>query len=137
LRLSAAPRVIAPLVAVLAIASCGDSSDAEESEHENSTPAVAIQEIGETRAALATALATYEKGDRTKAEDQVAEAYVSHFEHVEGPLGKADDELNEKLEEAISQDLRDAMKAGKPGAAIEAQISAIVADLEKAEAALR
>ena len=132
---AAMPTAVAALSA-LALAACGSDSEASE-ERENSTPAVALQEAGETRAALTAALATYKAGDHTAADDAVAEAYVQHFEEVEGPLGKTDAELKEHLEEAISADLRAAMKAGKPASEIEGEVNAIVTDLEKAEAALR
>ena len=49
------------------------------------------------------ALATYKSGDTKAAEDQVAEAYLQHFEDVEGPLEDKDAELKEKLEDAISE----------------------------------
>jgi high-affinity iron transporter len=120
----------------LALAACGSDSKREGSD-KGSTPATAIEEIGETRDALTAALATYKSGDHQSAEDQAAEAYVQHFEEVEGPLGDKDAELNEKLEEAISQDVRNAMKDGKPAAEVEQTVNAVLADLEKAEAALR
>jgi hypothetical protein len=126
---------LALIAGSLALAACGDSK--ESSEHENSSPTVALKEVGETRDALKAALAAYKGGDRTGAQEQVAEAYVSHFEEVEGPLEGKDDELKEDLEHAISGDLRASMKAGRPAAQVEAQVKAIVADLDKAEAALR
>ena len=118
----------------LALAACGGSDD---SEHENASPAVARKEVAETRDALNAALATYKQGDKAGAREQVAEAYVSHFEEVEGPLEGKDDELKESLEHAISDNLRSSMKAGKPARAIEARVKAIVPDLDKAEAALQ
>jgi hypothetical protein len=123
----------------LVLVACGgdDSSSSEESERESATPATAVKEVGETRDALKTALATYKDGDAATAQEQVAEAYVSHFEEVEGPLEDKNEELNEDLEHAISGDLRDSMKAGKPVAAVERQVNDILADLDKAEAALR
>lgn len=124
------------LFAAPALVACGSGSK-ESSEHEAASPTVARKEASETRAALTAALATYKGGDKSAAENQVAEAYVQHFEEVEGALEAKDAELNEKLEEAISGELRDAMKAGKPAAEVEAQVNAVVADLEKAEAALR
>ena len=132
---SALPAAVAALSA-LSLAACGrDSGDSEA--RENASPAVALKEAGETREALTAALATYKSGDHAGAEDAVAEAYLQHFEEVEGPLGERDEELNEHLEEAINEELRDAMKAGKPDAEIESQVNAIVSDLQKAEAALQ
>lgn len=122
----------------LALTACGGSdSSSGGSEQENASPATARKEVGETRDALNAALATYKKGDKTGAQEQVAEAYVSHFEEVEGPLEDKDGELKESLEHAIADDLRASMKAGKPAKQVEAQVTAIVADLDKAEAALR
>jgi hypothetical protein len=115
------------------LAGCGSSSP----EHENADPATARREVAATRTALNAALASYRRGDHAKAVDQVSEAYVSHFEEVEGPLEGKDDELKESLEHAIADDLRTDMKAGKPTAAIARSVDAIVADLDKAEAALR
>jgi hypothetical protein len=131
--------VFALLSSSLGLAACGgsDSSSSSTSEQENASPAVAVMEVGETRDALKAALATYKSGDAAGAQEQVAEAYVSHFEEVEGPLERKDDELKEDLEHAISGDLRASMKAGRPAAAVEAQVKQIVADLDKAEAALR
>jgi hypothetical protein len=130
-------RLTASLVLItgsLVLAACGGS---DESKPETASPAVARKEIGETRDALNAALATYKSGDKARAQEQVAEAYVSHFEEVEGPLEDRNDELNEDLEHAISDELRTSMKAGKPAAEVEAQVKAILADLGKAEAALR
>jgi hypothetical protein len=121
----------------LALAACGGSDSSSSTESENSSPSVARKEVGETRDALNAALASYKQGDKAAANEQVAEAYVSHFEEVEGPLEDKDSELKESLEHAIADDLRSSMKAGKPASEIEAQVKAIVADLNKAEAALQ
>ena len=123
------------IVSSLALTACGGGSGSPE--RDGTSPATALREVRETRDALTQALATYKNGDRTGAQEQVAEAYVSHFEEVEGPLDTRDHELNEDLEHAISDELRADMKAGKPAAAIETEVKAIVADLDKAEAALR
>jgi hypothetical protein len=125
-----------PLLAAVLVG-CGSDSSSSESEHENASPAVARREVAETRAALNAALATYKAGDHAKAVDQVSEAYVSHFEEVEGPLEGKDHELKESLEHAIADDLRADMKAGKPAAAIERSVNAVVGDLDRAAAALR
>jgi ABC-type glycerol-3-phosphate transport system substrate-binding protein len=128
----------ATLGASLALVACGgDSNDSGASTTEQASASVALKEAGETRDALTAALATYKTGDKQAAEDQVAEAYLQHFEEVEHALEERDAALKEKLEEAINSELRDAMKAGKPAAEIEAQVDTVVADLQKAEAALR
>jgi hypothetical protein len=121
---------------LLALAGCGGGSS-DSSEHESASPEVARKEIAATRSAITGALASYKGGDHAKAVDQVSEAYVSHFEEVEGPLEGKDDELKESLEHAIAGDLRSDMKAGKPAAAVADRVSSILADLDKADAALR
>jgi hypothetical protein len=129
--------LLALFTSSLALAACGGSESSSSTESENSSPSVARKEVGETRDALNAALASYKQGNKAAANERVAEAYVSHFEEVEGPLEDKDSELKESLEHAIADDLRSSMKAGKPASEIEAQVKAIVADLNKAEAALQ
>ena len=124
-----------PILAALTVAGCGSGSSS--SEHETASPATARKEIAATRSALRGALATYKRGDRAAAVNQVSEAYVSHFEEVEGPLEGKDDELKEGLEHAIADNLRTAMKQGRPAREVETRVTAILADLERADAALR
>ncbi len=99
--------------------------------------ATAVRELAETRDALRAALAAYRQGDHAAAEEQVSEAYVSHFEEVEGPLEAKDPELKERLEESISTELRTAMRSKAPAAEVTAAVQEVVADLTKAEAMLR
>jgi hypothetical protein len=124
-------------VTALTLAACGDeTTESSSSEKTSGSTSAARREAASTRQAITRALATYRAGDAKQAENQVSEAYVSHFEKVEGPLEKQDEALNESLEERISRDLRAAVKAGD-----DAEVSAlgkrIVTDLQKAEAALR
>jgi DNA phosphorothioation-dependent restriction protein DptG len=124
----------------LAFSACGgddSSSSSSASEEAASSQSTALREAGETRDALQAALATYKQGDKAAAEEQVSEAYLQHFEEVEGALDKADHELNEKLEDAIREELRADIKAGKPAAEVEQSIDAITTDLDRAEALLR
>jgi ABC-type phosphate transport system substrate-binding protein len=121
--------------AALGLAACGSDSSGKAATGESA--AVARTEVGKTRDALKAALATYKAGDTTAAADQVAEAYVSHFEDVEAPLDKKDHALKERLEKAISSGLRAHMKAKEPATAVAREVAAVVADLDKAEAALR
>lgn len=125
-------RIALPLIA-LALAGCGDEDKAEEAV----SPERAIAEIAEVRSGLDAALATYAAGDAAKADEQVGDVYLQHFELVEGPLDKADHELNEKLEDAIREELRGKIKANAPAEEVEALAAEIEADLTKAEAALR
>src|SRR4051794_2520106 len=137
----AALRPLALVPAALVLAACGGDSGSGSSRSEQreaaSTPAVALKEAAQTRKAIQTALATYKSGDAVAAEDQVAEAYVQHFEKVEDALKDKDEELNERLEETISGDLREQIKARKPAAQIEQTVRAVVDDLGTAEGLLR
>jgi hypothetical protein len=123
------------LVAAALGVGCGDGS--ESSAKEESTPQEARAEVAKTRAALDQAVKTYTGGDHAAAEKQVGDAYLEHFEHVEGQLGKVNERLNEELEEQLSQDLRAKMKANAPDREIEALAAEIRSELDSAEAALR
>ena len=124
--------VLVLVVAALAIvaAGCGGSSDSEESE--SATPTEALAEIETIRTALDSAVAKVRAGDAEAAEATVGDAYLEHFEHVEDPLGERDHDLMEELEEAISTDLRNQIKAGEDAAAIQASVANIKSDLDRA-----
>jgi hypothetical protein len=128
LRLSAVlPLLLATLV--LVAAGCGGSDEAEE---DSATPAEAVTEIGEIKTLLGTAVDQVRSGDAEAAEETVGDAYLEHFESVEDPLGERDRELMEELEEAISTDLRNDVKAGKSADEIATKVDEIEADLDKA-----
>src|SRR6476659_9036242 len=129
-------RLLIPVLSTcsLALAACGSGGD---STQETASPATARKQVAETRDALTTALATYKSGNRKAANEQVAEAYVAHFEEVEGPLESKDAALKERLEHAIADELRTSMRTGRPASEVEAQVKAITADLDKAKAALQ
>jgi hypothetical protein len=114
---------------LLTAAGCGGS---DESEEESATPAEAVAEIEEIKTMLATAVTQVGDGDAEAAEETVGDAYLEHFEHVEGPLGEKDHELMEELEEAISTDLRNDIKDGKSAEEIQTEVDAIEADLDRA-----
>jgi len=117
---------------------CGSSSDdkaSEEAEH-SATPQQAIAEIGKVRSGLAQALATYKAGDAGAADEQVGDAYLKHFELVEGPLDEADHELNEELEDTIREELREQIRADAGAAKITQLVREIDTKLDAAEAAL-
>jgi len=122
--------------ASLVVGCGGDDSSSGAKESETSSQE-AIAEIAAVRTGLDDALASYETGDRAVAETKVGDAYLEHFEHVEGPLGKLDAELNEQLEEALKVELRDMMKAGAPEREVEALAKEIGTNLDRAEAALK
>lgn len=113
----------------IALAGCGGS---DESEAESATPAEAVAEIDEIKTMLATAVGQVRAGDAEAAEETVGDAYLEHFEHVEHSLGEEDHELMEELEEAISTDLRNDIKAGKSADEIEAVVATINTDLDRA-----
>jgi hypothetical protein len=127
-RLSPVLFLVAALLA-LAAAGCGGSDGSDE---ESATPAEAGTEIEEIKTMLATAVAQVRSGDADAAEETVGDAYLEHFEKVEGPLGERDHDLMEELEEAISTDLRREIKAGKAVDEIESAVDEIEDDLERA-----
>ena len=129
---SVLPLALAALL--LAVAGCGGS---DESDEESATPAEAVTEIDEIKTMLATAVDQVRAGDADAAEETVGDAYLEHFEHVEGPLGERDHDLMEELEEAISTDLRDDIKNGKSADEIEDAVEEIEDELDEAVKALR
>jgi hypothetical protein len=128
----------AAIAASLSLAACGgEDKEAAEREEHQSTPAQAHAEAGTVREQLAAALETYKGGDEAAAAKQVEDAYLEHFELVEGPLEAKDEELNEELEHAIREDLVTAMKDGKPATEVQDMVQEIDRDLVTAQAALR
>jgi high-affinity iron transporter len=125
------------LSAALGLAACGDDSDEKTETAAADTAQSALKELGETRQGLESALDAYRSGDKAAAEEAVSEAYLQHFEHVEGPLEAKDGELTEELEEGIREHLRDEVKSSKPAAEVEAAFEEIYAEMDKAEALLR
>ncbi len=123
----------------LAVLACGDDDGegSKEAGEEQSTPAVAVEEIGETETALDKAVDQLRSDDRKQAEETVAEAYLQHFEKVEGPLEKADPKLNRELEEAIAGDLREKIRSGASVREVTKLVSDIKGDLVAAEGKLK
>jgi hypothetical protein len=121
--------LIALAAVVLLAAGCGGSDESEEG---SATPTEAVAEIEEIEALLATAVEQVRAGDADAAEETVGDAYLEHFEEVEGPLGERDHDFMEELEEAISTDLRREIKAGKAVDEIESAVDEIEDDLERA-----
>jgi hypothetical protein len=121
------------------LAACGDGdSSTEQAEHEaKAAPAKALDEIASVRAGLAAGLAAYRRGDAERAETLVGDAYLEHFELVEGPLGERDAELNEELEELISTEMRTEIKEGAPVAEVQAMVADANRELAEAEAKLK
>jgi DNA anti-recombination protein RmuC len=121
----------------LALAACGSDDKSSSSTAEQSSPKVAIAEIAETKAGLDKAVSELRGGSKKAAEDTVAETYLQHFEKVEDPLGEVDPELKEKLEEAISGELRTQIRNGAPVAQVRKHVDQVKADLDTAEEKLK
>jgi hypothetical protein len=133
--------VLALALSAVALVACGDddkgSTAAKESSHVSASPAAAIAEIGEVRGLVDQAEARVKAGDRKAADSLLGDAYLEHFEEVEGPLGKKDHELMESLEEAISTELRDKIKSGAAATEVAPLFDEVRTNLDKAEAALK
>jgi len=125
------------ITALVALAGCGEDSSTSAEEHESATPQVAIVEIGQVRTGLAAGLAAYRAGEAEKADQLVGDAYLEHFELVEGPLEERDEELNEELEELIRNEIRQEIKDGARAAEVAALVSEANAELDEAEKALK
>jgi high-affinity iron transporter len=128
-------------LAALTLAACGDDesdsgSGGAAEEAAAVTPQKAIAEIAVVRTGLEDGLAAYRKGDQAEAEQLVGDAYLEHFELVEGPLERRDEELNEELEELIRETLRDAISEGAAPATVAALVARAQSDLDEAERAL-
>ena len=119
------------------LAGCGGDGEREADAEKPVSASAAISEIAAVRSGLDEALSTYESGDAEQADKQVGDAYLEHFELVEGPLEEVDAELNEKLEDSIREELREKMQADAPQTEVAKLVSDIKADLDTAEAALR
>jgi hypothetical protein len=112
------------------------TTTSEEAGEEESTPEQALAEIATIRSLLDDAVAQYQSGDHQAAADAVGDIYLEHYEKVEGPLGDVDHDLMEEIEEKLSTDLRTSMEDGAPQSEIDALVSEIQSDLEKAQGAL-
>jgi high-affinity iron transporter len=126
------------LAGLALIAGCGDGdSSMTEEEHEAAaTPQKAMVEIGQVRTGLAAGLAAYRAGDAEKADQLVGDAYLEHFELVEGPLEERDEELNEELEELIRTEIREEIKDGADASAVATLVAEANHELGEAERAL-
>lgn len=134
------------IIASLALVACGDDDSStettgaattEEAEEAAAGPDQAIAEIAEVRTGLDDALAAYEDGDAEEAENLASEAYLQHFELVEGPLEEADEELNEELEHQIREELRAEIAEGAPAEDVADLVEEIGSGLDEAEKTLR
>lgn len=127
----------AALAMAFAIAGCGEDSSSGAEEHEaTATPQRAVAEIARVRAGLAAGLAAYRQGEAEKADKLVGDAYLEHFELVEGPLEERDEELNEELEELIREEIRQEIKEGARAATVTELVAEANQELDEAEKAL-
>jgi hypothetical protein len=124
---------VAAIGGVVALSACGD--DEKESSEPKVSNEQAITEIAAVRLRLDKAVEEAKAGRKAEADELVSEAYLEHFEKVEGPLEEADHELNEKLEDTIREELRETIKAGKADEA-EDLVAEIKQDLTLAEGKL-
>lgn len=120
----------------LVAAGCGDDEEEATTEDAAATPQQAITEIGAVRQGLTQGLAAYRAGDAQRADKVIGDAYLEHFEIVEGPLEEVDPELNEELEELISTEIREQIEAGAPPNEVQALVQEAQTGLDQAEAAL-
>lgn len=123
----------------LVAAGCGGGSDSSETEAAEETTVSAKEataEIDAVRTGLAASLAAYRRGDAAQAEELASEAYLQHFELVEGPLEERDEELNEELEEQIRETLRDRIQDGASVKQVAVLVGTIDRELDEAERAL-
>lgn len=84
-----------------------------------------------------SSLAKYRAGDAAAAEAMVGDVYLDHYELVEDPLAAKDKAFMEKLEDLIREEIRNAMRAGKPVDQVAALVASAKADLAKAAEMLR
>lgn len=123
--------------AALALGACGEDSDSTSTEAAAVVTAeVAIEEVEATRGGLEEAEVAYDKGDADEAERLAGDAYLEHFEIVEGPLEEIDPELNESLEELIREELLTAITDGAPAGDVSALVEEASAGLDEAVTAL-
>lgn len=116
--------VLATLALTAGLAGCGGSEEASTDE--------AIAQIDAIGPLLDNAVLKYRGGDAKQADRIVGDAYLEHFEDVEDPLEERDEELMEKLEHAISTDIRDRIKQGAPPAEVAGLVAETKQDLTRA-----
>ena len=123
------------------VAACGDDdsdSGSPEAAEEAAavTPQKAIEEIAVVRTGLRDGLAAFREGNASEADRLVGNAYLEHFELVEGPLEERNEELNEELEHRIRETLREAIQDGAPPGKVASLVSDAERQLDEAEKAL-
>ena len=133
-----APLLLALLAALaLGASACGDDEKDEKSDEakqeQQATPQQAVAEIAETKRLIYQAADRARAGKKAAAETLAEQAYLEHFEIVEGPLEKVDEELNEELEEQIREEFRQKIASGASAAEITKLVSEINDGLDEAQ----
>jgi type I site-specific restriction-modification system R (restriction) subunit len=120
--------ILASLALIAGGAGCGGSDESSADE--------AIAQIDAIGPLLDDAVEKYRNGNRQEADRIVGDAYLEHFEDVEDPLEERDEELMEKLEHAISTEIRERMKQGAPPEEVGRLVTQTKQDLSRARALL-
>ncbi|MCC7448510.1 MAG: hypothetical protein IT324_13905 [Anaerolineae bacterium] len=90
-----------------------------------------VEYLTNTQHTLMAALELYEKGQADDAYEEAASAYLDQFENAEAALSAKDKALMETIEVQM-KDFRDAIKAQKPLAEVQAILDKINPNLDKA-----
>ena len=85
---------------------------------------------------LITAQAAYANGDSDLAFELVSTAYLDNYEFLEAPIGEVDKDLMHEIEDDMREELRNMIQSGSTNDLIEAQITKISNDLNKAQSIL-
>jgi hypothetical protein len=105
-------------------------SEAASSEQSNVEPITLINQI---RTLLTQASNQYASQDFVGAEQTVRTAYLDHYEYLEGPLAALNPQLMESTELLIREDLTKAIQDREPVELIQAMVTVINYNLDKAE----
>lgn len=119
------------------IVGCGEDEKAVPGAGKPASAEQAVTEIDAVSSGLDKALETYRSGDVEAADTQAGDAYLEHFELVEGPLEEKDAELKEELEDGIRDELRDKIKSEAPKREVADLVAELQAGLDEARSALR
>ncbi len=129
---------VSAALASVALVACGNPPAKDvPAKGETATPEQALQEIDVVRKDLIRVTHMLQTGRRKPAGEVAAETYVQHYEKVEHVLGGIDKKLNEKIEENLSGKLRQEIRGKTPVKKIVKFITAIDADLGRAQDELK
>lgn len=114
------------------LVACGGDDEGSGSEESALSPAEAVAEVEVVHQDVGESLRTLRDGDADAAEELVSNAYLEHFELVEGPLEDIDAELNEELEELLREEMRAALADGESASAYAKLVAEAERGLEQA-----